>query len=230
MDPQPISGQTDVTNGYNSHMKRIAGLTIWGIAFGYMEAAVVVYLRALYYPEGFAFPLKTISQSVLLTEIGREAATLIIMAVTAILAYSRRQQRVAAFFFLFGIWDLFYYLFLKLLLDWPPSLSTWDILFLIPLPWAGPVWAPSLVASAFVLLALPLLMDKHPYRFSRWFLLLETVAAQLIVASFILPGCSGIDRHQPDFFPSPLFWSGFLLGTGTFMAVLYRGKRGEKGE
>ncbi len=105
-------------------MQRIVGLTIWGIAFGYMEAAVVVYLRALYYPEGFAFPLKTMPQSVLLTEIGRETATLIIMAATAMLASRRRQQRVAAFFFLFGIWDIFYYLFLKLLLDWPSSLDT----------------------------------------------------------------------------------------------------------
>ncbi len=211
-------------------MKHIVGLTIWGIAFGYMEAAVVVYLRVLYYPEGFAFPLKTMSQSVLLTEIGREAATLIIMAATAMLAYRRQQQRVAAFFFLFGIWDIFYYLFLKLLLDWPSSLDTWDILFLIPLPWAGPVWAPSLVASAFVLLTLPILLTRHPYRFGQGFLLLETVAALLIVMSFILPGCGGIDRHQPDFFPWPLFWSGFLLGTGTFIAVLYRGKRVEKEE
>jgi len=211
-------------------MKRIAWLTIWGIAFGYMEAAVVVYLRALYYPEGFAFPLKTMSQSVLLTEIGREAATLVIMATTAMLAYQRKQRRVAAFFFLFGIWDIFYYLFLKLLLDWPSSLDTWDILFLIPLPWAGPVWAPSLVACAFVLCTVPILLAKYSYRFNRKFLLLETVAALLIVASFILPGCSGIDRHQPDFFPWPLFWSGLLLGTGTFMIVILQAKRVEKGE
>ncbi|HHH72752.1 MAG TPA: hypothetical protein ENL04_02895, partial [Sulfuricurvum sp.] len=65
--------------------KQLNWLIVWGIAFGYMEAAVVVYLREIYYPEGFAFPLKLISGSIMWTEVGREAATLVIMAATVML-------------------------------------------------------------------------------------------------------------------------------------------------
>ena len=96
-------------------------LFVWGMAFGYMEGAVVVYLRGIYYPDGFAFPLKLIAGGILWTEIGREAATLLIMAVTVMLVYRRFQSRLAAFAVLFGVWDIFYYVFLKLLLGWPGS-------------------------------------------------------------------------------------------------------------
>ena len=96
-------------------IKHLLWLIVWGVVFGYMEAAVVVYLREIYYPEGFAFPLVTIHGRIMLTEVLREAATLIIIWATVCLAYKRLQSRVAAFVILFGIWDIFYYIFLKLL-------------------------------------------------------------------------------------------------------------------
>ncbi|WP_148224934.1 hypothetical protein [Nitratifractor salsuginis] len=199
--------------------KKLFLLMIWGIAFGYMEAAVVVYLRALYYPEGFTFPLKLISGTIMWTEIGREAATLVLMAVTVMLAYDRFQSRFAAFAVLFGVWDIFYYLFLWLILGWPESPKTWDLLFLIPLPWVGPVWAPVLVSLGLIGVGSAVLTlnarRRYPH-FSKGFVVTETVAGLMIVASFLLSGRNIAVTGMPEPFLWPLFLAGFLLGVGAF--------------
>ena len=193
---------------------------VWGIVFGYMEAAVVVYLRAVYYPEGFSFPLKLIAGPILWTEVGREAATLAIMAATVVLAYRRLQSRMAAFMLLFGVWDIFYYLFLKLILGWPQHLDTWDILFLIPAPWAGPVWAPVLVSVAFIAAGTAVLTrngrKEYPC-FGRGFVLSEVSAGVMIVASFLLSGRNVTVTGLPEPFAWPLFAAGLLLGCVAFL-------------
>lgn len=211
--------------------KSLVWLVLWGVLFGYMEAAVVVYLREIYYPQGFAFPLVGIEEHVMLTELLREAATLFIMWATVSLAYQKVQSRFAAFFLLFGIWDIFYYIFLKLLLNWPESLETWDILFLIPLPWAGPVWAPMLVSIGFILTALIVLQENHQNRFIPFdwkFILLEISAAVIIIISFIIPAHAVIEQSVPTYFPHYLFLFGFLLGLGAFFYYVFRFRRDEK--
>ena len=55
------------------------------------------------------------------------------------------RERVAFFLLAFAIWDAQYYLSLRLLTGWPPSLDTIDVYFLIPFPWMGPVWLPLLI-------------------------------------------------------------------------------------
>ncbi|MBU0765831.1 MAG: hypothetical protein KJ607_13475 [Bacteroidetes bacterium] len=127
---------------------------VFSIAMGYMESAVVVYLRYLYYPDGFDFPMKTIDGIVAVTEIFRETATLIMLIGIGILAGKSAIQRFAYFILSFAVWDIFYYFFLKVLLAWPESLMTWDILFLIPVPWIGPVITPVICALLMILLAL----------------------------------------------------------------------------
>jgi hypothetical protein len=121
-------------------------IALFAIAMGYLESAVVVYLREIYYPEGFAFPLTIMSGKIALTEIIRELATLVMLAGIGYLAGRNRMMRFGVFLYAFGIWDIFYYVFLKLLIGWPDSLLTWDILFLIPVTWVGPVLAPSINA------------------------------------------------------------------------------------
>jgi hypothetical protein len=205
--------------------KTLLFLAVWGVLFGYIEAAIVVYLRTIYYPDGFSFPLMLIDQPILLTELFREATTLLILWTTAILAYQRRQSRFAAFFLLFGIWDIFYYVFLKLLLNWPQSFETWDILFLIPLPWIGPVWAPVLVSVGFIFFGTLVLVLNAKNRFLRVngkFMQLESFAALAIILSFILPGTAVIGQKVPTYFPVYLFLFGFLLGTGTLLYYFYR--------
>ncbi len=137
-----------------SILKTYIYITIFAIAMGYMESAVVVYLREIYYPEGFDFPLKPISQNIAITEILREAATLIMLIIAGIFAGRTKTEKFGFFIYCFAIWDIFYYIFLKLLLDWPASLLTWDILFLIPTTWVGPVLGPIINSLTMILLAI----------------------------------------------------------------------------
>jgi len=199
-------------------------LLVWGTAFGYLEAAVVVYLREIYYPEGFAFSLVMIEHRILLTEVLREAVTLLMIWTTVTLAYKRLQSRFAAFFLLFGVWDIFYYFFLKLLLHWPESIETWDILFLIPSPWVAPIWAPLLVSIGFIYAGLTILFHNHQnhfFHFNRWFILLELFSAFLIVLSFIISGSAILEQNTPADFPWRLFLTGFLVGLAVFIYYMY---------
>jgi len=134
-------------------LKRLILLTLFAISMAFLESAVVVYLRALYYPEGFAFPLKLLKGPILLTELIREAATMVMLITVSMMADRRRMLRFAWFIYMFAIWDIFYYVFLWLILGWPESLLTWDLLFLIPVSWVGPVLAPVINSFTMILLA-----------------------------------------------------------------------------
>jgi hypothetical protein len=125
---------------------RLAFIVLFAVAMAYFEAAVVVYLRELFYPEGFTYPLKLIPQRLIVIELLREASTLLMLLAVAVISGRRFWERFGYFLLVFGIWDIFYYVWLKVTIDWPSSLLEWDILFLIPIPWIGPVIAPVLVA------------------------------------------------------------------------------------
>lgn len=162
-------------------MKNNIYLLIWialfAIAMGFLESAVVVYLRMIYYPEGFAFPLRILDPGIVTTEVIREAATMIMLITIAMIAYKKSISRFAAFIFAFAIWDIFYYVFLRILLKWPPTLLTWDILFLIPVTWVGPVLAPVINSLTMILLALIIIYHKTKndffrLRFFEWLFLL----------------------------------------------------------
>src|SRR5436305_4896162 len=131
----------------------VLGLVLLGLSFGYVEAAVVVYLRGLYEPlhqrlhPGRAdalFPLIGLEELAaagpsytrwLNTELLREGATLVLLAGVALALGRNVGHGMGVFLVAFGLWDLSYYLFLKLLLGWPDSLLEWDVLFLLPVPW-----------------------------------------------------------------------------------------------
>ncbi len=123
-------------------MKNFLPLSIFAIAFAVVEAAVVVYLRQLYYPEGFALPLKPIPTEILHIEMTREAATLLMLISVGIIAGKNRWQKFCYAVYCFGLWDIFYYIWLKLFTGWPESFLTADILFLLPVIWWGPLLAP----------------------------------------------------------------------------------------
>jgi hypothetical protein len=134
-----------------SLQKKILFLTIFSIAMGFLEAIVVVYLRQLYYPEGFGFPLSEAVWGGLFLEYLREILTLVILLTVSILAGRMTYERFSYFLYCFGIWDIFYYLGLKVLLNWPSSLFTWDVLFLIPVVWIAPVLAPIVCAITIII-------------------------------------------------------------------------------
>lgn len=137
----------------DSLRNRLIWLVVFSIAMGFLEAAVVIYLRELYYPNGFVFPLVLMSDTNALVELLREAATIIMLLGLGMLAGRTYNERFAFFISSFAIWDIFYYVFLKLFLGWPDSFLTWDILFLIPVPWIGPVIDPIIISLTMILLA-----------------------------------------------------------------------------
>jgi hypothetical protein len=136
-------------------------ITAFAIAMGFLESAVVVYLRALLYPAGFDFPLSLMPVRLGVTEVLREVATLVMLIAIGMIAARRFSTGFAWFIYSFAIWDIFYYVFLWLLLGWPQSLMTWDILFLIPTTWTGPVLSPVLVSLTMILLALVILVGNE---------------------------------------------------------------------
>lgn len=202
-------------------MKRnLIWLIIWGIGFALIEAAVVVYLRKIYYPTGFQFPVAPVDWDIAGVEIAREAATLIVMWAVAELSQVRFQQKLAVFMVLFGIWDFFYYLFLKIISGWPESLATLDVVFLIPRPWVGPIWAPVLISLGLVYAGVSVLRDAEKgvaIRYDKKFWFLEIAAGVVIIASFLQAGAHLISETTPDPFPWYLFLAGFGVGFGTFL-------------
>lgn len=129
---------------------RLAAAIGFAVAFAYVEATVVVYLRELIYPEGFHFPLKPIPFQLLVIELLREAFTIVMLAAAAFLCGRPFWHGFGYFLLIFGVWDIFYYVWLKATIDWPLSLLDWDVLFLIPLPWIGPVVAPVMVSALMI--------------------------------------------------------------------------------
>ena len=225
--------------------KRIVlALLLFGTAFGYLEAAVVSYLRLLheparlrYYPgrpAGDLFPLLTLDQlresgtqqtRLLVIEIGREAATLIMLAAIALAVARNAGQWAAAFVIAFGVWDTTFYVFLKVLLGWPASLLTWDILFLIPVPWVGPVLAPVLVSLAMIAAGIwhfraEARGDKLRIGGLRWAGILT--GAFVIVFSFAMDYRNILSAGLPRPFHWTVFGAGMALGIGSYAGVLRR--------
>ncbi|MCB0771654.1 MAG: hypothetical protein KDC00_14745, partial [Flavobacteriales bacterium] len=154
----------------------------------FLESAVVVYLRALYYPSGFDFPLVPMDTSLVTIEVLREFATMIMLLAPAALVSRSALERFAWFCYGFGVWDIFYYIWLKVLLDWPSDLGTFDLLFLIPAPWVGPVWAPCIVSIGLILVALLILYGasldpRRTFALSTWVYLV--LGALAMILSFV---------------------------------------------
>ena len=203
-------------------LKRLLIAVVFSMAFGYIESAVVVYLRALFHPNGFTFPMEVFdatpeAKRLMLTEVGREAATLALILTGAWLFGNIRQERIAYFLIIFAVWDIFYYVWLKVLLDWPATLMDWDILFLIPVVWASPVLCPVLVSLAMFAFAVAIL-----YRCAQGRSLLVTYTDWLgwsaslltIVVSFCLGGTHITEPNYARYFHWPLFGVGLALGIG----------------
>lgn len=125
-------------------------LAIFGIAMAHFEGVVVIYLRkalGLLDSDSNKESLKSFPKRYLNIEISREAATIVMLVVIAILTGSTLIEKGIFFLWTFAFWDLFYYLSLYILIRWPQNLKTIDVLFLIPVPWIAPVWFPVGVSS-----------------------------------------------------------------------------------
>lgn len=138
-------------------------LAIFGIAMAHFEGVVVVYLRkalGMLDSDGNRESVEKIPNRFLYIEMTREAATIIMLLVIAFIAGSSWTERIVFFLWTFAFWDLFYYLSLFILIKWPPTLKTIDVLFLIPVPWIAPVWFPIGVSSLTILIIALLYLFK----------------------------------------------------------------------
>jgi hypothetical protein len=210
---------------------------MFGIVFAYVEAAAVVYIRATYNPvhqrvfpdsaPDDLFPLHTVEQwsregppdVTPLMEIGRELGTVLLVALVALATSRDGRQWMASFMLAFGVWDIFYYLWLRALMGWPRSLLDWDLIFAAPLPWVGPVWAPLLVAVVMVATAGVFFWREavgRPMRprLGHWVTVLS--GAVVIMTSFWWDARHLMANGLPVWFNWPLLHLGLGIGLAGF--------------
>jgi len=192
---------------------------VYAVAMAWVESAVVLYLRTMLdriIPYQ-AHPLPIIG-GLAQAELIREAATLIMLGAVGWLAGRTWRGRFAYFVLAFGIWDIAYYIWLVPLTGWPQSLSDWDILFLIPLPWWGPVWAP--VSIALLLIIFGTLVSRYdtaarPVWPGRTSVLAAVAGIILALYTFMsdsleVSTTAGIAQLR-DMLPGPFNWPVFLV-------------------
>jgi hypothetical protein len=200
---------------------RLIWLTIFAIGMAHVEASLVVHLRSLYYPENplILFPLSLLSPRDRAIELSRELATILMILSVAFLAEKGGLRIFAAFVYIFGLWDIFYYLWLKLMLGWPVSWLEWDILFLIPWPWLGPWITATLIALLFVVWgAWAMTGSNRNCRFTRFTFAEFVLGSLLCLYSFLLPafpllaeGKAAFQQYQPAAFSWGWYLAGYLL-------------------
>jgi hypothetical protein len=217
----------------------VVGLFLFGISFGYVEAAVVIYLRALYEPlrqrltpgraPGDLFPLLDRGRMVaeapeterlLTVEVIREAATILMLAAAAMLVTGDRGLWLPAFSIAFGVWDVSFYLFLKLWIGWPASLGTWDLLFLLPVPWVAPVLAPVIVSLTIIGCGLMALCRPVKIGPVQWIGLI--LGGALVILSFTWDFRNVVAGNLPHPFTWWLFLTGEFVSLGTFLKAFLK--------
>ena len=222
---------------------RLAVLAVVAVALAYIEASVVVYLRQvivpvreIHFPSAVREVLPLLSPEQL-EQAGHEVASLLVVevireitpiAVLLAVAWglSRRKAETTALFMIgFALWDVFYYGFLKILLDWPASLTTWDVLYLIPTAWVAPVWAPLVVSVTLLLGGMAILHRSGRHQVAKgplWAWLLVVLGVGLVLASFLLRTKEAF-QAAPVQFDWPWFLAGWLSAVGGMVWLLRSG-------
>jgi hypothetical protein len=202
--------------------ERLFWVIVFSTAFAFVESSVVVYLRALYYPEGFAFPLKLIAQQHLMLELVREMATIVMLVAVGWIAGITPWEKFAYFLVAFGVWDICFYVWLKVILGWPPSIVAWDILFLIPVPWIGPVVAPVLISLLMIVagVTLALRIARNAYfRPQLWSWILVLGGTGILFWSFMQDTAASLGGSFPQPYRYELLICGLILyGVGFLVA------------
>jgi hypothetical protein len=208
---------------------------IFAISMGFFESAVVVYLRTIAYPGGFAFPLQPLNSNLATTEIFRELFSIIMLLSVACLIGKRGLERFGWFIYNFAIWDIFYYIFLNLLIGWPDSIATMDLLFMIPVIWAGPVWAPVLLSLLMIFLAIPIINFSQRIRYISFRIkeiLFLALGSVICILSFTLDSIR-YSGNMNKFEPGPFNWIVFGIGAimifvGILMFIFHNRKSKRK--
>ena len=210
--------------------KNLIFVGIFAIAMAYLESAVVVYLRAMYGIEDLLRDTPLLADPYTIIEIGREAATLVMLIIIGLIAGNTWQKKIGYFVFAFGVWDIFYYVWLFLFIQWPKSLFEWDILFLIPLPWWGPVISPIIISIFLISISYLLIIDfKLKIKTFDWVVFCLSII--IILYTFmedsiktILSGGININEVRPSNFNWILFLIAYISMIITSIKAFYSGK------
>jgi hypothetical protein len=210
---------------------------VFAVAMAWVEAASVFYIRALvdriepYQID--PLPMDGVLGNV---ELWREAATLVMIAMVGMLAARTWRRRIGYAALAFGVWDIFYYVFLRLMSGWPKTLFDWDILFLLPLPWWGPVLAPVSIAVLMILWGTLATQSGSKARDARWASVLGWIGIVLALAVFTIDawralpgGRDAVLRVLPTTFNWPVFWTAVLLMASPSLQRLWPGAASRPG-
>ena len=216
----------------SSALRRWFWVALFAVAFAWVESAVVVYLREIYFDGGFSFPLvvqwqggQHVIDPLVRIEFVREIATILMLVTAGCLAGRNGFQKFCFFMVAFGLWDIFYYIWLYVMVGWPAGIMTWDLLFYVPLPWVGPVISPVLIALAMIVAgSIIVYYQERGYTIAwRWYdMAVELGFGLLMIIAFCwdwkniiqLPGDT-----QRTGIPNPFAW--WLYLPAYFLAVVY---------
>jgi len=213
-------------------------VVIYAMAMAWVESAVVFYLRSMMdriepYQSN---PLPVIG-GFALVELPRELATLIMLFAVGWLAGRTWRARFGYAAIAFGVWDIFYYVFLKIICGWPHSLLDWDVLFLLPLPWWGPVLAPVLISLLLILwgtFASQFEWSAQPVRsnWQAWILNIAgmALALYLFMADTLAAASRSLDAIRtvlPERFNWPLFGVALALMSVPVLKIMWTSRLSE---
>jgi hypothetical protein len=211
-------------------VKKSFSLLVWvaafAVAMAWLESATVYYLRTLMHRviPYQANPLPFVG-GFGRVELVREFATIFMLAALGRLAGNSARARCGYFLVGFGVWDIFYYVFLRVICGWPASIWDWDVLFLIPLPWWGPVLAPCLIASLMIVYGGWLASSPRPVHSPPWAIVLSLAGALGALLIFMRDALGVAGRENADILirhilPKDFPWSGFLFCCALMAAPL----------
>jgi hypothetical protein len=199
---------------------------VFAVGMAWVEAACVYYLRLIVDRiepyQANPLPMRGNLQPV---ELVREAATLVMLLTVGALAGGTRRVRLGYTAIAFGVWDIFYYLFLRMICGWPRSMFDWDVLFLLPLPWWGPVLAPVCIAS--LMIAWGTLVSQHPagdlespHAITAW----RVCWLGIALALYVFMADSLRARDLPTTFNWPLFAVALALMAAPVAEICFAGR------
>jgi len=216
-------------------VKKFWWVGLFAIAMAYVESTVVVYIRRIYGISDLLLDIPPFDPVIAPIEVGRELGTLIMLLAVGWAVGKSLQSRLSFTFFTFGVWDIFYYIWLWVFIGWPNSLFSPDILFLIPLPWWGPVIAPVLIAclmAAGGILAVISEDKGRKIRFSIFDLATLIAGVLILLYSFmedalaILPtDVETLAQLRPTFFNWPIYITGLVIAGYAVLHATWPGSR-----
>ena len=207
-------------------------VVVFAIGMAWVEAASVYYLRVMVdridpYQKN-PLPIRGVLGQV---ELVREAATLVMLVTLGMLAGRTRRAQLGYTAVAFGVWDIFYYVFLRTIGDWPRSLFDWDILFLLPLPWWGPVLAPVCIALLMIVggtLASQTALSRPATSLTRTLWRLHGLGIALALYVFMADSLRAVQQGLdvttvlPKAFNWPVFCAAFTLMAAPVAQTLWR--------